>query len=118
MVWGSTTVESVGKRSGRPVFVNGTLQTKVVRGGKGAARPPRKSIPQIGREVHGLQALQYMKNQRDQIEHNMQLHVVKARKGGFTWPQIGAALGVSPQAVQRKYGKFVPQRKLSGKPGG
>lgn len=33
--------------------------------------------------------------------------VRQARRGGITWKSIGAALGVTHQAVQMKYGKWV-----------
>lgn len=96
-------------------MVNGTMQRKVVRGKKGGRVTPRKSIPDIGREVHGFQSLRTLKTQRDRIDLDIRRHVVAARKGGVTWAELGAALGVTQQAVQRKYAKFLPQRELKSR---
>jgi hypothetical protein len=42
---------------------------------------------------------------RDLAERLEALQVTNAREQGWTWQQIAAALGVSKQAVHKKYGK-------------
>jgi hypothetical protein len=41
---------------------------------------------------------------RDLLERLEALHVANARAQGWPWGRIGAALGVSKQAVHRKHG--------------
>ncbi|HEY8700117.1 MAG TPA: helix-turn-helix domain-containing protein [Arthrobacter sp.] len=38
-------------------------------------------------------------------EHVEAMHVAEARRAGWSWEQIGDALGVSRQSVHAKYGK-------------
>jgi hypothetical protein len=45
------------------------------------------------------------------LESLEELHVRNARALGWTWGEIGRALGVSKQAVHRKYGR----RRLLGR---
>ena len=51
---------------------------------------------------HGLQAVVVLRRLADRLE---QTHVERARAQGWTWQQIGDALGVSRQAVHKKYGR-------------
>jgi len=54
------------------------------------------SDPAVGlRAVASLRAL---------VERLEALHVEQAREQGWSWQEIGAALGVSKQAVHRKHG--------------
>jgi Homeodomain-like domain len=50
----------------------------------------------------GLQAVVLLRRMADRLEA---LHVATARSEGWTWQQIGDALGVSRQAVHKKYGR-------------
>lgn len=50
----------------------------------------------------GLRAVLAMRRLADTLERH---HVVSARRQGWTWEQIGDALGVSRQAVHKKYRK-------------
>lgn len=49
----------------------------------------------------GLRAVVALKRMSEQLERR---HVARARRDGWTWQQIGDALGVSRQAVHRKHG--------------
>lgn len=82
---------------------------------RGAVGGRRKSVAQIGVEVHGLQALELLRKQRAQKEREIESAVLRARRAGYSWASIGQALGVTHQAVQRKYAKLLPQRKLPEK---
>jgi DNA-directed RNA polymerase specialized sigma24 family protein len=48
----------------------------------------------------GLQAVVVLRRLTDRLERT---HVLAARAKGWTWQQIGDALGVSRQAVHKKY---------------
>jgi len=50
--------------------------------------------------VVGLRAVASMRTLVERLEA---LHVRNARERGWSWEQIGAALGVSKQAVHRKH---------------
>ena len=52
--------------------------------------------------AQGLQAVVVLRRLTERLEHT---HVLKARAQGWTWEQIGDALGVSRQAVHKKYGR-------------
>lgn len=56
------------------------------------------SSPEPG---EGLRAVVALRRVADQLEAR---HVVTARRRGWSWQQIGDALGVSRQAVHKKYG--------------
>ena len=49
----------------------------------------------------GLRAVVAMRRLADQVES---AQVASARRHGWSWEQIGDALGVSRQAVHKKYG--------------
>lgn len=48
-------------------------------------------------------------SRRDQAGREMAAWVARARELGCTWSQIGAELGVSKQAAQRKYRDAAPE---------
>jgi biotin operon repressor len=50
----------------------------------------------------GLRAAVALRRLADQVEAT---HVAAARRSGWSWEQIGDALGVSRQAVHKKYGR-------------
>jgi hypothetical protein len=52
--------------------------------------------------AQGLQAVVLLRRMADRLEA---AHVTTARSEGWTWQQIGDALGVSRQAVHKKYGR-------------
>ncbi|MBD8060257.1 RNA polymerase subunit sigma-70 [Cellulomonas sp. JH27-2] len=53
----------------------------------------------------GLRAVRSLHDLADRLES---LHVGRARALGWTWQQVADALGVSRQAVHKKYGKRYP----------
>jgi hypothetical protein len=50
----------------------------------------------------GLRAVGALRRLAERVEA---IHVRRARKQGWSWEQIGDALGVSRQSVHAKYGK-------------
>jgi hypothetical protein len=50
----------------------------------------------------GLRAVASLRTLVERLEA---LHVARAREQGWSWQEIGAALGVSKQAVHRKHGR-------------
>jgi hypothetical protein len=50
----------------------------------------------------GLRAAVALRRLADQVEA---AHVAAARRSGWSWEQIGDALGVSRQAVHKRYGR-------------
>jgi hypothetical protein len=56
----------------------------------------------------GLAAVASLRTLAERLEA---LHVASARERGWSWEQVGAALGVSRQAVHRKHGR---RRRLKG----
>jgi hypothetical protein len=53
----------------------------------------------------GLRASSALHRLAERVEAN---HVASARTQGWTWQQIGDALGVTRQSVHTKYGKEAP----------
>jgi hypothetical protein len=52
--------------------------------------------------ARGLQAVVVLRRLADRLE---EAHVRAARAHGWTWQQIGDALGISRQAVHKKHGR-------------
>jgi hypothetical protein len=50
----------------------------------------------------GLRAVVALRRLADQVEAT---HVATARRDGWSWEQIGDALGVSRQAAHKKHGR-------------
>ena len=55
-----------------------------------------------------LQAVMVLAEQRTAVEAQLVAAVGEARPRKHSWSQIGAMLGVSKQAAQRKYGTCAP----------
>ncbi len=51
----------------------------------------------------GFEAVLALRRLADRLEES---HVARARRQGWTWQQIGDALGVSRQAVHKKHGRL------------
>ena len=68
---------------------------------------PTKIFPELRSEdpAAGLRAVGVLRRLAEQVEA---FHVEVARKQGWSWEQIGDALGVSRQSVHAKYGKRGP----------
>ena len=55
-----------------------------------------------------LQQLVNLAAQREALEADLDAAVRRAREARRTWAEIGAMLGVSKQAAQRKYTRRIP----------
>ncbi|HEX2153774.1 MAG TPA: helix-turn-helix domain-containing protein [Acidimicrobiia bacterium] len=51
----------------------------------------------------GLRAVLVLRRLVEAVEAE---HVIRARRAGWTWEEVGDALGVSRQAVHKKYRKL------------
>jgi hypothetical protein len=56
--------------------------------------------------AEGLRAVAALRALLESLE---ELQVASARAQGWTWQQVAAALGVSKQAVHKKYRRRLPQ---------
>ena len=65
-------------------------------------------------EPQALEVIAELAALRDRTNRELAVLVAKAREAGFSWSQIGAELGVSKQAAQRKYGAKAPEAALGG----
>jgi len=65
---------------------------------------PSKVFPELLSDdpAAGLRSVGVLHRLAEQVEA---IHVELARKHGWSWEQIGDALGVSRQSVHAKYGK-------------
>ena len=54
-----------------------------------------------------LKAIAQYAQRRDILERALTEAICTARRNGRSWTQIGTMLGVSKQAAQRKYAKFM-----------
>ena len=52
--------------------------------------------------AEGLESVKALRKLADALEER---HVAAARRTGWTWQQIGDALGVTRQAVHKKHGR-------------
>jgi len=55
-------------------------------------------------DTAALRAIADLVVQRDRVDDELTAAVRRAREAGRPWSEIGAMLGVSKQAAQRKYG--------------
>lgn len=61
-------------------------------------------LVESARDSAPLAALGATTELRQEVERMEALHVRRARAQGFTWAEIATVLGVSRQAVHKKYG--------------
>lgn len=59
-------------------------------------------------DTDALRHIAELAQQRDDVEAELTATVHAARAAGRSWSEIGAMLGVSKQAAQRKYGTKTP----------
>lgn len=70
----------------------------------GAVQPADdEGAPRV-REATYLDALAHVAEARDRAEDSLAAAVGQARALGHAWSEIGAAIGVSRQAAQQRYG--------------
>lgn len=69
---------------------------------------PLEVVDQVPVVPPRLQDLARVAARRTKLEHDQAQAVLGARAAGATWSQIGAALGVSQQAVHKRYGQATP----------
>jgi len=61
----------------------------------------------VSADTDVLRHLAQLADQRTSLESELRDAVIAARRADRTWSEIGAMLGVSKQAAQRKYGQAV-----------
>ena len=59
-------------------------------------------------DTDSLRHIAELAQQRDQVDSELAESVREARAARRSWSEIGAMLGVSKQAAQRKYGSKTP----------
>ena len=59
-------------------------------------------------DTDSLRHIAELAQQRDQVDSELAESVLAARAAKRSWSEIGAMLGVSKQAAQRKYGARTP----------
>lgn len=64
-----------------------------------AAAPPDFTLVEL------LTDLEELRFQRQQLDEDLEATVRDARAAGATWSAIAARLGVTPQAVQKRWGR-------------
>ncbi len=62
-------------------------------------------------ETSALKDIAELAEQRDEVDDKILDAVRSARRSNRSWSEIGAMLGVSKQAAQRKYGPIVSNAK-------
>jgi hypothetical protein len=62
-------------------------------------------VPEHLRKGKALEVLARLRTQREAVERWVAIWVVEAREYGSTWAETGCALGVTAQAVSKRYGR-------------
>ena len=80
-------------------------KTRAERAAELAAWADRVSADELREaDTQGLRTIAELAEQREHVEHELTAAVQAARRANRSWSEIGAMLGVSKQAAQRKYG--------------
>jgi hypothetical protein len=58
-------------------------------------------------DTEALRQIAELVEERDEVDHKLLDAIRSARRSNRSWSEIGAMLGVSKQAAQRKYGRLV-----------
>jgi hypothetical protein len=86
-------------------MVDAVTKTRAERAADLEAWADRVSVNELHEaDTHGLRAIAELADQRDHVEDELTAAVLAARRANRSWSEIGAMLGVSKQAAQRKYG--------------
>ncbi len=86
-------------------MVDAVTKTRAERAADLEAWADRVSVSDLHEaDTQGLRAIAQLAEQRDHVEDELTAAVRAARQANRSWSEIGAMLGVSKQAAQRKYG--------------
>ncbi len=86
-------------------MVDAVTKTRAERAADLEAWADRVSVNELHEaDTQGLRAIAELAEQRDHLEGELIAAVQAARRANRSWSEIGAMLGVSKQAAQRKYG--------------
>jgi hypothetical protein len=86
-------------------MVDAVTKTRAERAVNLEAWADRVSVSELREaDTRGLRAIAELVDQRDHVEEEITAAVREARQANRSWSEIGAMLGVSKQAAQRKYG--------------
>ncbi len=86
-------------------MVDAVTKTRAERAADLEAWADRVSVDELHEaDTQGLRAIAELAEQRDHVEGELIAAVQAARRANRSWSEIGAMLGVSKQAAQRKYG--------------
>ncbi len=86
-------------------MVEAVTKTRAERAANLEAWADRVAVTDLHKtDTQGLRAIAELAEQRDHVEDELTAAVQAARQANRSWSEIGAMLGVSKQAAQRKYG--------------
>ena len=86
-------------------MVDAMTKTRAERAADLEAWADRVSVNELHEaDTQGLRTIAELADQRDHVEDELTAAVQAARRANRSWSEIGAMLGVSKQAAQRKYG--------------
>lgn len=67
-------------------------------------RPARDTVEVVADE-ESLERLRQVSDEHKRLASELEDRIRQARAAGATWTELARALGVSPQAVQQRYGR-------------